>query len=218
MPCDLIQKLYLEIQRCRICDSTISDKALRKLDSVNLKSEIFILAEAMAPAQVRLSGVNYFDVDGKIGSTGRLFEKFLNKFGYSVYPGKNCVYHSEIVHCFPGYEKNNNRKFIRRPTIGEINRCINQKFIEREIDFVKPKIIFLMGKTSYESFYRYFLKKKAKTTLTNKLQVVVNTKKTDVYKGIPVIPIQHASGANPRFNKMLNNTKLIKFIKEILRK
>ena len=75
----VIQELYSEIQKCSLCDSTISEKVIRKLDSVNLNSEVFVIAEAMAPMQVRVSGINYFDINGKIGNTGKFFEKFLNK-------------------------------------------------------------------------------------------------------------------------------------------
>ena len=212
-----IQKLYSEIQRCTLCDSTISKKVIRKLDSVNLKSKIFVIAEAMAPNQVRVSGVNYFDASGKIGNTGRFFEKFLNKFEYSVYPGNNCVYHTEIVHCFPGYKIKTNKKSIRRPTKIEINNCINQKFIQKEIELIQPKLILLMGKVSYETFYNYFLKISPKEILFNKINSIVQSKKFEEYNGIPVIPIQHASGANPRFNQMLENRKLIELIKQILR-
>ena len=212
-----IQELYSEIQKCSLCKSTNSKKVIRKLDSVNLKSEIFVIAEAMAPMQVRVSGINYFDINGKLGNTGKFFEKFLNKFGYSVFPGNNCIYHTEIVHCFPGYEVKSNKKSIRRPTRIEINTCINQKFIQKEIELIKPKIILLMGKVSYETFYNYFLKINPKEILSNKIESISESQKFETYNKIPVIPIQHASGANPRFNKMLKNERLIELIKKILR-
>ena len=211
-----IQKLYSQIQKCTLCDSTISEKVIRKLDSVNLKSDVFVIAEAMAPSQVRVSGVNYFDINGKIGNTGKFFEKFLNKFGYSVYPGNNCVYHTEIVHCFPGYEIKTNKKSIRRPTKIEVNNCINQEFIQKEIELIQPKLILLMGKVSYETFYNHFLKISPKEILSNKINSISESNQFETYNGIPVIPIQHASGANPRFNQMLNNEKLIDLIKSIL--
>ncbi len=213
-----IQKLYSKIQRCSLCNSTISKKLIRKLDSVNLKSDIFVIAEAMAPNQVRVSGINYFDINGKLGNTGKFFEKFLNKFGYSVYPGETCIYHTEIVHCFPGYEIKSNKKSIKRPTKVEISNCINNNFIQREIELVKPKIILLMGKVSYEIFYNYFLKIYPNEILSNKIHSISKSKQFENYNGIPVIPIQHASGANPRFNQMLGNEKLVELIKEILNK
>ena len=211
-----IQNLYSEIQKCTLCNSTISKKVIRKIDSVNLKSDVFVIAEAMAPNQVRVSGINYFDVNGTLGNTGKFFEKFLNKFEHSVHPGNNCIYHTEIVHCFPGYEIKSNKKTIRRPTKIEINNCINQKFIQKEIELIKPKIILLMGKVSYETFYNYFLKISPKEILSNKINSISETKEFETYNGIPIIPIQHASGANPRFNQMLENKELIELIKQIL--
>lgn len=211
-----IQELYSEIQKCSLCNSTISEKAIRKLESVNLDSEIFVIAEAMAPMQVRVSGINYFDINGNIGNTGKFFEKFLKKFGYSVYPGDNCIYHTEVVHCFPGHETKSNKKSIRRPTKIEIVNCINKNFIQKEIELIKPKIILLMGKVSYETFYNHFLKIKPKEILSNKINLISKSKQFETYKGIPVIPIQHASGANPRFNQMLKNKKLVELIKKII--
>ena len=73
-----IQELYSKIQQCSFCDSTISEKVIRDIDSVNIESDIFVIAEAMAPMQVRVSGINYFDINGKLGNTGKFFEKFLN--------------------------------------------------------------------------------------------------------------------------------------------
>ena len=38
----------------------------------------------------------------------------------------------------------------------------------------------------------------------------------ETWNGIPVCPIQHASGANPRFHQMLSDTNLIKLVQSIL--
>lgn len=213
---DQFMKLYNQIQQCRYCGSTNSEKALRKIEQVNRTSEIFIIAEAMAPSQVRVSGINYFDINNNIGATGKSLEKFLNIFNYSVYPNKNCVYSTEIVHCFPGYELKKGTKSIRRPTQTEIKNCINKGFIQREIDLVKPKIIFLMGSTSYVSFYNYFLKTKTNLNLTEKIRDITETKRYETYNNIPIIPIQHASTANPRFSQMIKNQSLINLIKKII--
>jgi len=211
-----LQELYSQIQKCTMCNSTISEKVIRKIESVNLNSKVFVIAEAMAPSQVRVSGINYFDVNNNIGNTGKSFEKFLNKFGYSVYPDKNCIYHTEIVHCFPGHQMKSDKKSIRRPTKTEINNCINRNFIQKEIELIKPKIILLMGKVSYETFYNHFLKITPKEILSNKIDLISKTGKFETYNNIPIIPIQHASGANPRFNQMLENTDLIELIKNII--
>lgn len=98
-------------------------KVRRDISKTNLNAKVMIIAEAMAPEQVRLSGVNYFYKNGEIGNTGRYLEKFLNIFNCSVYPDNlNCVYHTEIVHSFPGYVLRSNKKTIRRPNKEEIKK------------------------------------------------------------------------------------------------
>lgn len=96
----------------------------------------------MAPEQVRLSGVNYFYVNRKIGNTGRYLEKFLNLFDCTVYPCKrNCVYHTEIVHSFPRYVVKNGRKSIRRPSSKEIFESVKSNILSDEIELRKYKFI-----------------------------------------------------------------------------
>lgn len=193
-------------------------KVKRGIDTINIDADIMIIAEAIAPSQVRLSGINYFHSNSKIGNTGRNLERFLNKIGYTVYPNKaGTIYHTEIVHSFPGYEVRNGKKSIKRPNKSEILRSLESGILNDEIDLIKPKLIFLMGSTSYLSFYKYFLNFKDISNLTNKIKNIVSTKVYDMYKQIPIIPIQHASGANPRFHKMAKNEELIKLIQDILK-
>jgi uracil-DNA glycosylase family 4 len=213
---EYFMQVYERIQQCNYCGTTNSDKVLRKIDYVNCKSKIFIIAEAMAPSQVRVSGINYFDINNKLGLTGKSLEKFLSIFKHSVYPDKNCVYSTEIVHCFPGYEIKESNMNIRRPSQTEIKNCIKKGFIQNEIELVKPKIIFLMGRTSYLSFYKYFLNTKTELNLTEKIKNITETKRYEEYNDIPIIPIQHASTANPRFNQMLKNHTFINIINKIL--
>ncbi len=194
-----------------------SEKVKRKIDTINLNSEVMIVAEAIAPSQVRLSGINYFHLDGKIGNTGRYLEKFLAKIGYTVYPKKqNTIYHTEIVHSFPGYKISNGKKVIKRPSKSEIIESIESGILRREIELVNPKLMILMGSTSYTSFYSHFLNRADIPNLTSKIAKIVKTNMYDDYSNIPIIPIQHASGANPRFHQMIKNERLIRLIQEIL--
>jgi len=211
-----LQFIFNEIYNLNICGKDPL-KVHRDISKTNINSKVMIIAEAMAPEQVRLSGVNYFFKDGTIGNTGKSFEKFLNKFEYTVYPDKpNCVYHTEIVHGFPGYEIKNGKKYIRRPTKKEIQLSIASGILQNEIEIVQPKLILLMGNTAYQSFYTYFLGIKPKDNLTKEIREISNTKKFKRYMDIPMIPIQHSSGANPRFRQMLENKSLISLIKKIL--
>jgi len=211
-----LKSIFQEIYNLNVCGKDPL-KVHREISKTDINSKVMIIAEAMAPEQVRLSGINYFFKDGTIGNTGKSLEKFLNKFGYTVYPDKpNCIYHTEIVHGFPGYEIKNEKRYIRRPTKKEIQLSIDSGILQKEIDIVQPKLILLMGNTAYQSFYTYFLGIKPENNLTKEIGEISNTKKYRRYMDIPTIPIQHSSGANPRFRQMLGNKHLINLLNDIL--
>lgn len=213
------ENLYKCIQSCTLCPHVQSEKVIRVINKVNIKSSTIIIAEAMASSQVRLSWINYFDVNWKIWNTWIMLEKFLHKLWLSVYPeNENCVYNTEIVHCFPWHIEKKWKKSIRRPSKDETQNCISQGFILEEIKLVNPNIIFLMGKTSYEAFYNNFLWKKTKLNLTSKIEEIKKSKKIDFYNWYPLFPIQHASWANPRFSKMLKDDEYIEIIKSYITK
>ncbi|PKN02944.1 hypothetical protein CVU76_02880 [Candidatus Dojkabacteria bacterium HGW-Dojkabacteria-1] len=213
---DNLQKIFDEIFNLNVCGKD-SLKIPRDISKTNINAKVMIIAEAMAPEQVRLSGVNYFYRDGRIGNTGKSLEKFLSLFNHSVYPdNSNCVYHTEIVHSFPGYVIKGSKKSIRRPTKREIEKSINSGILQKEIVIIKPKIILLMGNTAYTAFYNYFLNITPYRNLTKEIDYISSTKTFNRYNNIPIIPIQHSSGANPRFNNMLKNMDLIKIISNIL--
>lgn len=211
-----LAEIFEDIYNINVCGKD-ELKVRRDISKTNLNANVMIIAEAMAPEQVRLSGINYFYKDGKIGSTGKQLEKFLNLFDHSVYPNHpNCVYHTEIVHSFPGYAERNGRKSIRRPNQIEVEESIRTGILQREIDIIKPKLILLMGNTAYTSFYRYILGSEVANNLTAEVERV-SSGNFKTYKEIPVIPIQHSSGANPRFTSMLKNEKLVYLIKTVIK-
>ncbi|MDX9738939.1 MAG: uracil-DNA glycosylase family protein [Candidatus Dojkabacteria bacterium] len=208
--------IFNSIFQINVCGKD-SKKVRRDISKTNVDSKIIIIAEAMAPEQVRLSGVNYFYKDGSIGNTGRSLEKFLKLFDYSVYPNSpNCIYHTEIVHSFPGYDIKNGKKSIRRPNLKEIEKSVESGILEREIEIIKPQLIFLMGDTAYQTFYKYFLRVKPKRTLTSEIEYISKTGNYQKYQGIALLPLQHSSGANPRFSSILRNMELLNLIKKIL--
>ncbi len=208
--------IFEDIYNTNVCGED-KEKIPRDISKTNINSKVMVIAEAMAPEQVRLSGVNYFYKDGRIGSTGKSLEKFLSLFNHSVYPdNSNCVYHTEIVHSFPGYTTKGNKKSISRPMNKEIEESINSGILQKEIEIIKPKLILLMGRTAYTTFYNYFLNINSYRNLTKEIDYISSTKTFNRYNNIPIIPIQHSSGANPRFNNMLKNMDLIKIISDIL--
>lgn len=211
-----LKALYTEIQACEKCSGVQCGKVMRVLEKVNINSKVMIISEAMAPSQVRLSWVNFFDVNGNIWNTGKMLERFLRQLWLSVYPeDPNCVYNTEIVHCFPGYISSTWSSSIRRPSLEEVYNCIWKWFIQQEIDLIWPKIIFLMWKTSYETFYERFLWLDKVPGLTKKIEQITLFWKFDIFHGATVVPIQHASWANPRYNAMLQNKEYIRLIQWI---
>ncbi len=231
-----LEKLYHEIHSCHICCPPMDPfKALRLTDAVEPNIDVFIVSQALAEKQLRKSGVNFFNEGGILGDTGKRLELFLNRFNRTVYPTKAVtldrgtmirkanaslisVYNSEITQCFPG--KIEGKKGDRVPTAKEIGTCLGQNFLKREIALIKPKLLLLMGNVSRIEFYNYF----NGTCGTGGLQVhmdnIVKSGSIPTHQigetSVSVLPIQHASGVNPAFNRMLKNDALIGLIRSVL--
>jgi uracil-DNA glycosylase len=231
-----IYELYKDIQSCNICAKMDREKSLRLIDAVNPKSDVFIISQTLAENQLRKSGVNFFQADGSLGITGARLERFLNKFNRTVYPLqgvkisgnvtiRGCtpeyktVYNSEIAQCYPG--KNKAKKGDRKPDCEEILNCKNKGFLNNEIIMIKPRLLLLMGKTSRDNFFEYFLEQHFPPSLSDHISEIVHNGTIPTFSvnelSLYVLPIQHASGANPRFQEMINDNKLVELITEALK-
>jgi hypothetical protein len=77
-----------------------------------------------------------------------------------------------------------------------------------------------MGKESRDSFFDYFLKERYPSSLSDHISAIIDNGKIPVFTignlTLHVLPIQHASGANPRFSSMINNNRLVELITEVL--
>lgn len=200
-------------------------KTIRNINAVSSKTDVFIISQSLAMNQLRFSGVNFFNKKGILGNTGKNLEKFLNNFNRTIYPEKEIklsnsasipignlnyipVYNTEIVQCYPG--KNN--KGNRSPTFQEIYNCLNNNFLINEINIIKPKLLLLMGRVSYETFFKYILKEKLELPLSKYISKIEYSEipcKIIGSRNIYILPIQHASGANPKFNNLINNKNII---------
>ena len=231
-----LSELYTNIKECHRCPRMDHEKALRIIQAVNPKSDVFIISQALAKNQLRRSGVNFFKEDGLLGNTGKNLENFLNKFNRTVYPyqeirlpngtvipkcksGYISVYNTEIAQCYPG--KTGGGKRDRPPDDQEITTCLDQRFLVREMEFVDPTLLFLMGKASRDSFFKYILKRPSPPLLSNHISDIVQIGRFPKFtlnnRSMYILPIQHASGANPKFPKMVRDEKLIELIKEVLK-
>jgi uracil-DNA glycosylase len=232
---DELGKLYVDIQDCHDCPKMDREKSLRLIKAINPQSDVFIISQALAANQLRKSGVNFFQADGHLGNTGTILEKFLNKFQRTVFPqrevtissnvmipgcslGYIAVYNTEIAQCYPG--KTSDGTGDRAPDSQELQRCVNSGFLIKELELIRPKLLLLMGKTSRDTFFDYVIKTGYPKSLTEHIQSIVRNGELPWFTlgnfGFHLLPIQHASGANPRFHSMLNDTKLIKLIGKAL--
>jgi uracil-DNA glycosylase family 4 len=228
-----LANIYNDIYHCHICPKMDPFKEKRNISAVSHKTKVFIISQALAEKQLRLSGVNFFTSDGILGSTGKQLEKFLNTFNQTVFPpndiilkngsvinqgdlNKTSVYNTEITQCFPGKEAKGDRK----PDTSEIKNCLDKNFLFNEIKIIKPKLLLLMGRLSIKTFYKFILGNEPNKSTNEMIDDIVR-------KGIipkcelgehklGFLPIQHASGLNPQYNTMLKNSDLLKLIKRFL--
>ena len=231
-----LRKLYEDIEACHICPGMDKEKALRLIEAVNLASDVFIISQTLAANQLRRSGVNFLQVNGQLGNTGEALEKFLNQFNRTVYAEQEVkilssiiipkckagyvpVYNTEIAQCYPG--KKLGSKGDRMPTNEEISTCIAKGFLIRELELIKPKLVLLMGKASRDSFFEQILNSPYPTSLSVHINNIVDSDTVYQFQigriTTHIMPIQHASGANPRFYSMARNIKLTSLIREALK-
>ena len=78
-------------------------------------------------------------------NSGKIIEKIENKLNYFKF------YKTNLVKCLP-LDKNNK---LRYPTIEEMNSCIENLLLE--INYFNPKIIFVLGKKTYNFIHKYFV-------------------------------------------------------------
>lgn len=90
----------------------------------------------------------------------------------------------------------------------------------KEIKLIEPKLILLMGKESRDCFYKYVLKQPFPNSLSIHIYDIMQRGQIPQFKVLGkdlfIIPTHHPSGANPHFNEMTGNHKLIALIREVL--
>lgn len=230
-----LKALYQRIQNCHDCPKMCPVKALRNEKAVSPNTDIFIVSQALAQSTLRLSGVNFFDEQGKLGGTGANLEKLFNPIGYTVYPARNIklksgavipkaknytpVYNTELAQCFPGRLKSGND---RLPSQKEIKQCLNNGFLEEELQLIRPKLVLLMGAKSANSFYeRYAPDQVFDETFPEHVNKVFKKKAPKKVKignlEVTCLPIHHASPANNgNFSKFFKNNRFNDLMQSIL--
>lgn len=227
---DRLRALYKEAQSCKVCHSAPGclieediKRVARIVDARSIESEVFVVGQALGEHTQRLSGLPYTEEGGALSLTGKGLDNWLRLFGYTIGSMDSSreyryVYSSDIVQCFPG--KKVTDKGDRPPTAQEITNCIDRGYLLREMELVNPQLVILMGKASRDGFYEHVLGARYPASLSAHIDEAVEKGRIQVYKvgkaNLAILPMQHPSGANPRFNCMKGNAKLIELVKGVL--
>ena len=192
------------------------ESAKRIVQAVDPSAKLLVVAEAVGPRTLRLSGVNYFDTHGRLGATGRYLDRILEHVGYTVYPprevrlgngailpgasdGRKTGYFTDICPVFPGHAGARDRsKRILAPGRKLVGSAVERQFLKQELAIIKPRVILLLGHWAYEAFYTHFLEGQVSPSLSS-LVVRIHKAELSEYQGAVVIPFFHPSPANLRF-------------------
>jgi uracil-DNA glycosylase len=223
---DLYEDIW-EWGRTKYDDTVIK----KKVDAVDPNSRLFLVGEAYAKRQVRLTGINWFDQKGDLGPAGSNLQLVLGCLGYTVRPpvpvriqdgwvrprenGLSTAYTTDIFPCHPPSGG--------APSGGEIADALKQGFLLRELELLQPKVILLLGDKGYRAFYKNVLQRKVKESISDAFKGLGSRSRFEVYRGATVIPFFHPSPANGHFIPWLNDvgdslceTPQIKAIENVL--
>lgn len=226
-------ELYDDIRSCHVCPDMDEFKALRRVEAVHTSMDVFIVSQALAEHQLRVTGVNFFTQNGRLGQTGKMLERFLNQFGRTVFPKKSIslgkgftvekaqpgfvsVYNTEIAQCFPGKIKSGDRP----PSAREIGTCVGRGFLGREIRLIRPKLLLLSGDKSRKAFYEHVINLARADTPTAHLTSIIESGRIPTERvadmSVKVLPIPHPAVRDGSFLNLIENKHLIAMIREVL--
>jgi len=209
--CARLAELYAEIWewgRTKYDDAVVK----KKVDVVDPNSRLFLVGEAYAKRQVRLTGINWFDKKEELGPAGSNLQLVLGCLGYTVRPpapvriqdrwiqprenGLRTAYTTDIFPCHPPSGG--------APSGREIADALEQGFLLRELEILRPKVILLLGDKGYRAFYKNVLQRNAKESISDAFKGLGSRSRFEVYRGATVIPFFHPSPANGHFMPWLN--------------
>ena len=134
-------------------------------------------------------------------TAGKTMFKWFQSIGIGEEDFRNSVYMAAVCRCFPGKAETGGD---RVPDEAEIKNCA--KWLQKEIEILKPKLIIPVGKLAISQFIK-----------VDKLDKVIGEKiKVNVY-GIEsdLIPLPHPSGASTWHRKEPGKTLLLKALRLI---
>jgi uracil-DNA glycosylase len=207
-----LQRLYENIHQCTKCYNSAgckikpdSNRVQRVAIQDTLASKIFLVGQALGEETQRLSGIPYtWPRSFELSVAGRKLQKHLDRLGYCIphhygSDGRRMVYSSDIVQCWPGFERSRNRD--DKPTRQEICNC--SSWLLSEIELVRPRIVVLLGRIAANVFFERHLGQKVKrlgTVLHDEYPMDINGLSVYAY----VLP--HPAAPYPHFNLVYRYT------------
>ncbi|MDA3837310.1 MAG: uracil-DNA glycosylase [Nanoarchaeota archaeon] len=155
-----IQEIRTNIQNCHLCE-------LHKTRDITVPGEGPISSTIMfigeAPGKINNEvGLPF------VGHGGKIFDKILSLCGIE----RKSIFITNILKCWPPENK--------KPKTKEIQYC--KKYLFDQIEVIKPKIIFALGTTAYETLTN----KKIKIKKEHGIPIIINN--------IKIVPIFHPNG------------------------
>ncbi len=230
-----LENIYASIQGCHVCKLMDKEKALRRIDAIDLRTDVMMISQSLAEGQLRKTGINFFGLDGKAGKSGLILERLLNKFNRTIYPshkiqisqnieipacqdGMIPIYNTEIVQCFPG--KATKAKGDREPKVEEVIACHSRGFLMAELEIIKPKLVILHGEVSRKNFYKYYLDIECPLNMTSHIFEIIRSQNLPSIRigtlETQILPMMHAASRGKPIWDFINNETVISLVKNSL--
>ena len=172
-----MEKIDYLVKKCKKCDLHIT-RNNTVLGEGSLNAVIMFIGEAPG-RQEDLAGRPF------VGRAGRIFDELLDYIGLS----RDDVYISNIIKCRPPNNRN--------PLNVEIEIC--SKYLDKQIDIIKPEIIVALGKFASSYIFKKFdLKFEGISRNHGKIYSINST-----FGKLKIIPIYHPAASI--YNKKIKN-------------
>lgn len=186
----------------------------RKVEAVHLNARLLIVGEAHARDQVRLTGINWFDKQGRLGKAGKNLDVILRCLRYTVHPptsidlscgsvqpkesGLTTVYTTDILPCYPPGG-------TLTPMM--LTEALKQWFLVREVEILRPKVVLLLGRHSYKTFYTHLVQSDTGGTISKEFTFLAPSTELAEYEGARVVPFLHPSPQSGTFSHWFRQSR-----------
>jgi uracil-DNA glycosylase family 4 len=210
--------LYNEIYRCTACMGVPGcriredpERVLRRVVPGAVRSEVFLVGQALGGRTQRRSGLPYCFPDHTLSPAGRRLNVFLRSVGYSIDPHTSLryAYSSDVIQRYPGRRGNGDRQ----PSKGERDMCA--LWLKRELALVRPKVVVLLGSVAARDFLERY------GTTPMELSVVGWGKPHECNVGgrrLVAVPVPHFSSRLQRDRRQRILRRARKTVSELLAK